>query len=510
MDHKLKAKFQESITAVLPITAIVLLLSITITPMPIGTLMLFLMGALLLVVGMGFFSLGVDVAMLPMGESIGIQMTKVKHASIALTCCFFIGMIITIAEPDLQVLAKQVSSIPDMVLILTVAAGVGLFLVVAMLRILWKRPLNQLLILFYAIVFGLAALTPENFVAVAFDSGGVTTGPITVPFIMALGIGMASLRSDKHSQNDSFGLVALCSIGPILSVMLLGMFYQPAGAAVSQISVPDVFTTQELGSTFATGFPTYIHEVAVALVPIVFLCALFQLISRRFRQRQLLKIGIGMLYTYIGLVTFLTGVNVGFMPAGHYIGSLLAGTPYRWILVPLGMVIGYCIVAAEPAVHVLNKQVEEISNGAISPKAMQTSLSVGVAIAIGIAMVRVLTQVSIFYFLIPGYLLAIGLTFFVPKIFTAIAFDSGGVASGPMTATFLLPFAMGACATVGGNIFTDAFGIVAMVAMTPLITIQVLGLLYKGKMQAPGAVIEVSAEELAEQLISYEEAELYA
>ena len=302
---------------------------------------------------------------------------------------------------------------------------------------------------------------------------------MTVPFIMALGIGVSAMRSDKHSANDSFGLVALCSIGPILAVLLLGMIFHPENAAYTPVMIPDVADSLDLWHIFAAGFPTYFKEIALALLPIVVFFLIFNLFSMRLGKKQLIRIGIGILYTYIGLVVFLTGVNVGFMPAGNYLGNVLASLPYRYIIIPIGMVIGYFIVMAEPAVYVLMRKVEDITDGSISGTAMKRSLSIGVAISVGLAMVRVLTGISVFWLLIPGYAIAIGLSFFVPKLFTAIAFDSGGVASGPMTATFLLPFAMGACNAVGGNIVVDAFGVVAMVAMTPLITIQALGLLYR-------------------------------
>lgn len=313
----------------------------------------------------------------------------------------------------------------------------------------------------------------------AFDSGGVTTGPMTVPFIMALGIGISSIRSDKHAADDSFGLVALCSIGPILAVLLLGMIYQSDGGYYTASRITEVGDSVELGQLFLHALPEYFQEIAVSLLPIVVFFGLFQIFSLRLKKRSLIKILVGLFYTYIGLVLFLTGVNVGFMPAGNYLGQLIAQLPYRWIIIPIGMLIGYFIVIAEPAVYVLTKQVEELTDGAISGNAMKTGLSISVAVSVGLAMLRVLTGISIFYLLVPGYAAAILLSFFVPKIFTAIAFDSGGVASGPMTATFLLPFAIGACTSVGGDVVTDAFGVVAMVAMTPLITIQVMGLIYK-------------------------------
>ena len=474
---KLWEKFLEALKAVLPILGIVLVLCLTIAPLPPSVLVLFLFGAVLLVGGMMFFTLGAEMAMKPMGEQVGVAMTKSRKLGVMIGLGFLLGFLITISEPDLQVLAEQVPAIPNLTLILTVACGVGLFLVLALLRMLFGIALRDLLLICYAVVFLLAYFVPKDFLAVAFDAGGVTTGPMTVPFIMALGVGIASIRSDKHATNDSFGLVALCSVGPILSVLILGLIYTPTGSYEESL-MPTASDSVALGQLFFHEFPTYIVEIAGSLLPIILFFGVLQVVSLKLNRHNLMKIAVGLVYTYLGLVLFLTGVNVGFMPAGNYLGKIIASQSYRWVLVPISMLIGYFIVRAEPAVYVLNKQVEEITSGSISEKAMGYSLSIGVAISLGLAMIRVLTGISILWFMIPGYAIALGLSFFVPKIFTAIAFDSGGVASGPMTTTFLLPFAMGACEAVGGNIVTDAFGVVAMVAMTPLITIQVLGLVY--------------------------------
>lgn len=477
--NRFAEKLREALTAVSPTIGIVLLLSFTIAPIPPSILLLFLFGAVMLIVGMMFFTLGAELAMTPVGERIGTRIAQSRKLGIVLLLCFVLGFVITISEPDLQVLAEQVPSVPNAVLIVAVAAGVGVFLMIAMLRMLFSKTLRMLLIIFYLLIFALAFFVPDDFISVAFDSGGVTTGPMTVPFIMALGVGFAAVRSDKHAEDDSFGLVALCSIGPILAVLLLGLLYHPENTAYTPSEIPVIRDSVELWKYFATGLPQYIEEIAISLLPIVAFFAVFQIISLKMKGRALLKVVIGILYTYVGLVLFLTGVNVGFMPAGNYLGETIAGLSYRWVLIPIGMVIGYFIVKAEPAVYVLKEQVEEITSGAISGEAMGLSLSLGVAASIGLAMIRVLTGISIFWFILPGYFIALCLSFFVPKIFTAIAFDSGGVASGPMTATFLLPFAMGACQSVGGNIVQDAFGVVAMVAMTPLITIQVMGAIYK-------------------------------
>ncbi len=488
-------KIAESLSSVLPVTGIVLLLLVTLVPVPAEMLLAFIIGAVLLIVGMGLFTLGAETAMTPMGQYVGSTITKTRKLPIIILVSLFVGTMITVSEPDLQVLAKQVSSIPSAQLIWCVALGVGLLLVVAMLRIIFKIKLKYLLLVLYAIVFAVTVFVPENFIPMAFDSGGVTTGPMTVPFIMALGVGVASIRSDDGSS-DSFGLVALCSVGPILAVMLLGILNNADAEALTDYTMDISNSSRDIFGMFIEGIPHYAYEVAMAVGPIVIFFLLFRLVSGGRSSGGLGKILVGVAYTYVGLILFLVGVNIGFMPIGNYLGFELASAPYKWILVPLGMVMGYFIVAAEPAVHVLTKQVEDETSGTVPGKALSLTLSIGVAVSIGIAMVRVMTGISILWIVVPGYVIALALSFVVPDIFTSIAFDSGGVASGPMTATFLLPFAVGACSAVGGNVVTDAFGLVALVAMTPLIAIQVLGLVYKRKYnkrteaEAPATAVE--------------------
>lgn len=483
MNPKLKEKTLESLSAVLPITAIVLVISIFIVPMELGTIVMFLTGAIMLIFGMGLFQLGAETAMTPLGEGIGAQVSKSRRMGMGLLIGFVMGLIITVSEPDLQVLAEQVPSIPNMVLILTVAVGVGLFLALAIVRIRYHISLSTLLIVLYLLIIGFSFLVPKDFVAVAFDSGGVTTGPMTVPFIMALGVGLASVRSDKDAANDSFGLVALSSVGPILAVLILGCFYKPTEAAVSLTDVANVVTTQDVVREFVRGIPVYAEEVFVSLLPIAAVFVLFQIMTRRYQKQQIKRIVIGLGYTYLGLVFFLCGVNIGFAPVGSYLGKELADFFGGWILIPVGMLIGYYIVKAEPAIQVLNHQVENVTNGAVSAKSMNRCMSIGVCISVGLAMMRVLTGIPIQWIVIPGYIIALVLSRFVPKIFVGIAFDSGGVASGPMTSTFLLPLSIGACQAVGGNIMTDAFGVVALVALTPLIAIQIMGLVYQCKLK---------------------------
>ncbi|MDR1216765.1 MAG: DUF1538 domain-containing protein [Treponema sp.] len=515
MNKILQEKIMEAFASVLPITVIVIVASIIFVPMSAGVVMMFIAGAALLVIGMGFFTLGADMAMMPLGEGIGAQLSKTTSLFLALGISFVMGVIITIAEPDLQVLAGQLAdSLNPWTLIVTVGIGVGIFLALAVLRVFFGVPLMVLLLIFYAITFGVAGYmlgtSDGAFIPVAFDSGGVTTGPITVPFMLAMSFGVASLRGDKNSKDDSFGFVALCSIGPILAVLILGLvknINKVSGGDKIDIEAIATYTNRDVVMSFLHAFPETIKDVAMALAAIFVFFVIFQLISKRFKKRQVGRILVGFVYTFIGLVVFLTGVEVGFIPAGHLFGSELARSEVKWLLVPLSMIIGYFIVAAEPAVHVLNKQVEDVSQGAITQKVMNTGLSIGMSIALGITMVRILTGISIMWILIPGYAFALILSFFVPRIFTGIAFDSGGVCSGPMTSTFLLPLALGTCTGVGGDIMKDAFGIVAMVAMIPLVVIQLLGLVY-GRTETVSQE-EALSREKAGEIVVFDEQFVY-
>lgn len=484
MNEKLKEKIKESLASVLPVTIIVALVCFTVAPISNNIMMLFLIGAIFLVIGMGFFTLGAETSMSVIGERIGANLSKSKKVWLIAFISFIVGTIITVAEPDLQVLATQIPQIPNMTLILAVAIGVGLFLAISMLRIVFNFKLSKILLILYILVFSLMFVVPEDFLPVAFDSGGVTTGPMTVPFIIALGIGAASVRSGKESESDSFGLVALCSIGPILTVMILGLIFKIDNTTYTPTVIPDIENSKSLIMMFLSEIPNYALEVSKALIPIIIFFVLYQVIALKIPKNEVLKVLFGLLYTFVGLVLFLTGVNIGFMPVGNQLGTELMNMEFRWLVIPIMALIGYFIVQAEPAVVVLTKQVSDLTDGAIPEKAMKISLSLGMALAMIIGVCRAYFGIPILYFLVPGYLIAISLMFVVPEIFTAIAFDSGGVTSGPMTATFVLPLIIGICEASGRlniNVMKDAFGIVAMVAMMPLIVVQVMGLAYKIK-----------------------------
>ena len=476
----LTEKIRESLVSVLPIIAIVTVLCLFLVPMQPNLLLTFLIGALMIVVGLGLFSLGAERSMTIIGNKIGTALTKIGRLPVILLVAFALGVAVTVAEPDLQVLADTVPNIDKTVLLLAVGIGVGLFMVVCMLRILYGINLRWVLLGCYVVIFALAAFTDRDFLCIAFDSGGVTTGPMTVPFILALGVGISHVRSDRQAEADSFGLVSLCSIGPILSVLLLGFFSEDSGGT-AEITRVSFESTTGIGTAFVQALPVYMKEMAMAMLPIVAIFVLFQLFVFRMNTRSFGKIFVGILYTYIGLVLFLTGVNVGFSSLGAELGAALVESGKEWLLIPLAAVLGWFIISAEPAVAVLEKQIEEVSAGTIPGKAIKLSLSIAIALAMALAMLRVVTGISILWFLVPGYAIALGLSFFVPNIYTAIAFDSGGVASGPMTATFMLQFMVGVSIALGGNVLTDAFGIVAMVAMMPLLSIQVVGFYYQRK-----------------------------
>lgn len=478
MKKQLWIKIKEAIISVLPITLIVIILNFTpLIDLSFYELMVFSISAIALIIGIGLFNLGADMAMQPMGEQIGSSLMKANKIKIIVLVCFIMGVLITIAEPDLTVLANQVSAIIDpMTLILAIGIGVGLFLVLAIIKIIMKKDLSTMLMFFYALLFAIASLVILNgnghLLALSFDSGGVTTGPITVPFIMSLGVGVAATIGGRNKNENSFGLIALCSVGPIIAILILGISID----GNLDFSIPDYSISQNLVSDILHEIGNVSLDLLIALGLIVIFFLIINFIFIKLPKKKLLQLAFGIGYTFIGLLIFLTAVTIGYMPIGYKLGLAL-GNIGPVALIIIGFVFGLVVVLAEPAVHVLTKQVEEITLGGITKKQMLIALSIGVGVSICLSMIRIVFDFSIFYFLIPGYFISLGLSFFVPKMYTAIAFDSGGVASGPLTSSFILPLAIGACMVMQGEskVLNDAYGLVAMVAMTPLITIQVLG-----------------------------------
>ncbi len=478
--NAVRKKLAESMQSVLPIAFTVLILSITITPISPGNMLLFITGVVFLVLGMSLFTVGAEMSMQPLGTKIGSSIATSGKVWLIALVSFVIGIVVTISEPDLQILAEQVAGVENYLLILTVSVGVGIFLVIALLRILLGINLNIILVVFYAVAIGISFFLPETFRPLAFDSGGVTTGPMTVPFIMSLGAGVSASRTKNAGRDESFGMTALCSIGPIIAVLVLGIVMDIEGGSYIMEPIPEIPDTRAGILRYCYEFVGYAEEVAIALLPIVVFTVIFQCFTRSFSKGQLIRLCVGVVYTFVGLAVFLTGANVGFLPTGMTIGQSIASIN-GYLLIPIGMILGFFIVRAEPSAYVLNRLVEEMSAGAISGTTTGRGLSFGVSAALGLSALRMVFDIPILYILVPGYIIALVLSFFIPKIFVGIAFDAGGVASGTMMSAFVLPLAIGACTTLGGDVMTDAFGCVAFVAMAPIIAIEIFGLMYSIK-----------------------------
>ena len=492
MKHVLKEKLHEALRSVLPLSIMVAALDLCLlvffgSSLPWGMFFRFLIGAAFLFLGIFFLLLGEDLAMIQMGRLIGAHLVKTRKYVLLIICCFLLGAFVMVAEPNLAVFASIHHAIDKKTIIYTVALGVGAFTALSLLRVFRRIPLPVVLTAIYLVVFSIAAFAPSAVVPAAFDAGGVATGPITTAFIMSVGIGLAAVRGGKSSTDESFGAVAVCMVGPIIAMLLLGIF-RGAGETAAAESAVHAAEGSEIILDFIRELPEIVEEVAFALLPIIAFFTLFQFIFLRMGKERLLGIGVGAVSDFVGHVLFLTGAFVGFLPAGSCLGSIMASLPggYKALLIPAGMIMGGFIVHAEPAVHVLLDQVESVTVGAVTKRAMKIMLTVGVALASGISMLRILTGISIWYFLLGGYALSLALSFFVPKVFTAIAFDSGGAATGAMAVSFMLPFAKGACSVISGSgesILTDAFGMIALLVVFPIITIQVMGLLFKLKLR---------------------------
>ncbi len=472
-------KVKEACMSVLPIALIVVLLSITVCPLPNDIFIAFIIGSCLLVLGLGLFSLGAEMSMSKIGSHIGSNLTKSRKLYIIALISLAVGMLITVSEPDLHVLAGYTPK--KFMFILAVALGLGVFLVIAVLRIIFNVKIKYILLAGYGVIIALAFLVPKETLAIAFDAGGVTTGAMSVPFVMSIGAGIAAMSDQKSGEDSTFGLMAICSIGPILSVLIMGLIgiegieYIPHG-------LPSFSNSQQMGLEFLSAVPKYMGDVLMGLLPILAFFFVFQHYTEKVNKKDMLKIGMGAIYTFIGIILFLVGANVGFMPVGSYIGKVLASSNFAWLVVPIGMLLGFFIIYAEPAVGVLEKQVEDATSGSIPKKILPLMMAIGLAVAAGISLIRALTGMSLLPFLVIGYIIAVLLAFITPGIFTSIAFDAGGVASGVMTATFLLPLTIGVCEAATGSdasVMSDAFGTIALVAMTPTISIQIMGLIYK-------------------------------
>lgn len=494
MLEEFKKNFQSACVTILPITVFVLFI-IMFTPVEIDISISFVLSSLLLIFGSALFTFGAGMSMELIGNKIGKDLVRSKKVWLILIVSFVIGTIVTVAEPDLLVLAEQITSIPTWLLILIISVGVGLCVMLASARSLFGLNLNALLIIGFIIIFGLMFFIPEDFIPVAFDSGGVTTGTMSVPFILTLGIGLVSSRIDKKAKEESFGLIALASTGPIIMVMLLGLFMNYESGMTFDSSI---YTNYSF-SNYLTQTVNCFKDVLVSILPILVVFFIYQGLTKRVKKKEFRKIMFGTLITILGLTIFLVASNVGFLNMGYYIGNYFSSIGYKEILIPIIMILAFFIAIAEPAVVILLDQIEEFTAGGISNKLLKVALALGVSIASGLALHRAFTGTSFMIYALIGYGIALLLTFFIPKVFTAIAFDAGGATGGSLTTTFLLPIAIGSCVAVGGNVYTDAFGLASMVSLVPIITVEVVGLIYDVKSR-----FVIDFESLDDSIVDYD------
>jgi len=481
----LVSKVKEVLYSVLPIIIIVMVLNFTIAPLALSLIVEFLVGAGLIIIGLSVFLFGVDIGISPIGNIIGAKIAKTNKIWIVAVAGLIIGFFSSIAEPDLHILAGQVDFVTSGLIskdsiVVMVAMGIALLLSLGLTRIVYNISLQKVLIILYSGVFMLALFTSREFLAISFDASGATTGVMTVPFILALAVGVSAMKKDsKASENDSFGLVAIASTGAILSVMIMSIISQTDNIA-GGLEYNETIATSTT-SHFIQLITTIALEAFLALLPILLIFLIFQKYSFKLSKKAFRKIIMGMLFTFIGLVLFLFGINAGFMDVGVAIGYSIASLDNKTYLVIIGFVLGFVTILAEPAVYVLTNQIEDVTSGYVKRKVVLFTLAIGIGVAVALSMLRILVpSIQLWHYLLPGYLLALTMTFFVPKLFVGIAFDSGGVASGPMTATFILAFAQGAADAIeGANVMVDGFGMIAMVALMPLIALQVLGLIFK-------------------------------
>lgn len=494
MFNYLKSYFSEAFASIMPVVVVVLVLS-TYIPVQLDLLLSFLISSALLIMGSALFTFGAELSMVVIGNKIGKSLVKSKKVWLILLVSFVIGTVITIAEPDLMVLAEQLTNVSSLVLILTISLGVGVCILLASLRSLLGWDLNIMLLIGFILIFVMSYFVPVDFIPVAFDSGGVTTGTMSIPFIMTLGMGLVANRIDKKAKEDSFGLIALASTGPIIMVMLLGLLYNTGGSSSFDHSMYTQFSFKNYFVQFVDCF----KDVILAVLPIVVVFIIYQLLTKKVSKKEMHKIVLGLIVTIIGLNIFLVACNVGYINMGYYIGEYISLTSFKYLLIPIIMLIAFFIAIAEPAVMILIEQVSEFTEGSISKQVLKIALALGVSIAAGLSMWRVFTGVPFINYAIVGYGVCLLLMLFIPKVFTAIAFDAGGATGGSLTTAFLLPMAIGASVALGGNVLTDAFGLASMVSLVPIITIQLVGVYYQIRLHVVSRV-----DALDDSIVDYE------
>lgn len=488
------SKFKEVLFSVLPITILVLLLNFSISPLETPMLVRFMIGSMFVVLGLTIFLFGIDMGIAPLGDLTGESLAKSNKLWIVLTSGLILGFFISVAEPGLMVLANQVDmvtagSIESIKILFVVSFGLAIMLALGFLRVFYNLPLYKILLGLYLIIFVGALFTSREFLAIAFDASGSTTGILAVPFILSLSVGLSKMKRDsKASEKDSFGLVAIASTGAILSVLLLDILSESTGfSATLSLTTND---TDSIIMPFIRGIPRNMKDSFLAILPLITILLILQKAVFKLNKRALRKVVTGFIFALIGLFIFLWGVNTGFMDVGSSLGKSLVLMENKMFIVIIGFILGAVTILAEPAVYVLTQQIEDVTSGYVNRKAVLFPLAIGVGLAVALSVVRVITpSLQLWHYLLPGYLVSLGLMFIIPKLFIGIAFDAGGVATGPVTATFILAFIQGAAhAFEGADLMADGFGMIAMVAMMPIVTLEILGLVFKIKSIKKGGV----------------------
>lgn len=483
----LSSKFREVFFAVLPVTLIVVILNFTLVPIPSNLMWQFLVGFVLVTLGLTIFLVGVDLGVTPLGMLLGPIITKWNKLWLVLIAAFVLGFIISFAEPDLIILGKQIEfitsgEIASITIITVVSLGIAVLMMLGFLRLVYNIPLFIILNILYVIILILAIFTQPEFLAIAFDTSGATTGALAVPFILSLSMGLTSIKKDrKASEKDSFGLVSIVSAGAIISVMILNLIIEKQ--EYSEIMKKESSESLSVAMAFINNVPGGIRDSFFAFLPLVIIFILLIIFTKAISKIEIKRIAFGFVYSIVGLGIFFIGIHTGFMDVGSIIGGYLVSMDSYVFLVGVGFILGVFTIIAEPAVHVLTQQIEEVTAGFVKKSSVLIALSIGVGFAISLSVLRiVIGEIQLWHYLLPGYIIALGLTFVVPKLFVGIAFDAGGVATGPITATFILSFINGAAYEHStASILIDGFGMIAMVALMPIITLQILGLLYRIK-----------------------------
>ena len=461
---------------------LVLIICFTIVDVGSDVLVRFLVGSVLLLIGLTIFLWGIDLAMNPIGEYMSREVATSKSPIKIAVLSFLLGFLITVAEPDLLILGNQVEeasggTLSAFLIVYMVSIGVGILVTLGIFNLLRDKPLNRFMAVTYGMFLVLGIFVSQEFLAIAFDASGATTGALTTPFVLALSLGLSNIKGGKKAEENSFGLVGIMSAGPILSVMLLSII---SGQKNIHGDAGEYIFQKGVIGPILNAVPYIFMESLLALLPITALFFIYNFTKFKIKKREMIGIIKGLVFSLLGLVIFLTAVNSGFMDMGRIIGMEIAKTN-KGLLIGTGFVLGLIVVLVEPAVHVLGEQIEEVTGGHIPVSLIRMTLSLGVGTAIALSMVRIVVPtVKLWYFLLPGFAIAVLLSFKSDPIFVGIAYDAGGVASGPMTATFVLALAQGAASSIEtANVLVDGFGIIAMVAMAPVLSIMVLGTIFR-------------------------------